>query len=153
VILGNVIAVSLAVAGWAGASGEVLVSRQLPWAALAGAAVVVAGAANAGWLLTGRRAVAERQASALGRAFPAVVRLFPSERPSAAPGDEPVAGPGMTRYHRPTCLLAAGKDVAPAPVGLHRRAGRRPCELCAPTAAPSVAPASLVLSARGVNHA
>jgi hypothetical protein len=154
VVLGNLIAISLAAAGWAGVSGEILVSRQLPWAALAGGAVVVAGAVNAGWLLTGRRAVAERQAATLGRKLPAVLALLPSETSPAEPStDEPVAGPGMTRFHDPRCLLTIGKDTAAAPVAVHRRAGRRPCELCAPPTATSEPDPGLVLSVEGAGHA
>ena len=43
-----------------------------------------------------------------------------------------MTGPGMTRFHRAACPLAAGKVVSPAPRAEHERRGLVPCEVCDP---------------------
>ena len=43
-----------------------------------------------------------------------------------------VATARMTRYHRPGCSLAAGKEVSAATRAEQSAAGRRPCGVCTP---------------------
>ena len=42
-----------------------------------------------------------------------------------------VSAPGMTRFHRPACPLAAGKPVRPLRPGEAGGAGLVPCGVCA----------------------
>ena len=130
VVLGNVVALALALVAWLGASGKLLVSEQTRWAALGLGATIVAGAVNTVWLLAGRRALALRRTAALDVALPAAVAAIP--RSIRAHGELPVAGAGMTAFHRPDCWLASGRTVEAAPADGHRRAGRRACEVCGP---------------------
>ena len=129
-ILGNAVALALALVAWVGASGKLLVSEQTGWAALGVGAAIVAGAVNTVWLLAGRRALALRRRAALDVALPAAIAAIP--RSMRSDGDLPVAGTGMTAFHRPGCWLATGRPVEAATADGHQRAGRRACEVCAP---------------------
>jgi hypothetical protein len=130
VVLGNVVALASALVAWLGASGKVLVSEQTGWAALGVGAAIVAGAVNTVWLLAGRRALALRRTAALDVALAAAVAAIP--RSIRSDGELPVAGAGMTAFHRPDCWLAGGRAVEAATADGHRRAGRRACEVCGP---------------------
>lgn len=65
----ELVAVALLVAAWYGASGRVRVEDQLAWAALAAGGLVLAGAANAAFLVAARRRLRFRRL-----AFEAVAR-------------------------------------------------------------------------------
>lgn len=116
------------VLGWAfvQARYEATVPDQEPWAVLAVLAAVLSGAANGWWLLTGRRALAQRRQRLFGRGRGAPVG------PRIAEPDALVAAAEMTRYHRAGCTLAHGKAVLGAPRSSHEAAGRRPCDWCRP---------------------
>jgi hypothetical protein len=129
-VLGNVVALALALVAWVGASGKLLVSEQTGWAALGVGAAIVAGAVNTVWLLAGRRALALRRTAALDVALPAAVAA--AGPPPRSDGELPVAGAGMTAFHRPDCWLATGRAVEGATADGHRRAGLRACEVCGP---------------------
>jgi hypothetical protein len=118
-----------AVAGWWGASHTATVSHQMPWAGLAVAGLVV-GQFGAAWMVVaGRVALRRRHGTMAGR----LVLVAASVAATRPVGDDvAVAGERMTRYHRPTCPAVGGKATATAPVEVHRRAGRRPCDLCRP---------------------
>jgi len=137
--------------GWYEVSGETLVARQLPFvasASLPGLALLTAGAL----LLGGEIGATDDRA---GAAVDALYRLLTEDEASSASGaavavagPEPPApelGPGSgeaaswvrlpdgTRYHRPSCLLVAGKPairaVGAAEIGTdHLEA----CPVCAP---------------------
>jgi hypothetical protein len=116
-------------AGYLGTSAELQLGEQVPFLDLGVAGVVVAGVGGVAWLTTGLRAVRSRKAAVLAQ----VRSRFDgaSAVDDAAPGAEVlVAGARMTRYHRPDCLLVAGKPVSPGSPADQRRAGRRPCGVC-----------------------
>ena len=132
-VAGNVVALALVLAAWLGASSRLLVSEQTGWATLGVGAAIVAGGVNTVWLLSGRRALAVRRKTALDLALPASLAAVAALAPPTPHGGElPVAGAGMTAFHRPACWLAAGRMVEDAPADAHRRAGRHACEVCAP---------------------
>jgi hypothetical protein len=140
--LTNVAGLLLIVVGWYEASGALSQDAQILWLDLGIVGVIVAGAGNVLWLLTGRRAVGE-----LRRALtPALMARFAEptgDRLTIDPeidagqrvagqlvAGQLVAGAEMTRYHRADCLLVAGKDVQVGSEATHRSQGRRPCQVC-----------------------
>lgn len=135
-VLGLYFAVSvgalLLVLGWWGASGASEPSQQTLWIDLAVIGILLSGVGIGGWLLTGQRAVGKRRRviilALMGGDGPEP-RIFD---PMASSLDDLVAAPAMTRYHRTSCLLAAGKPVRVATLAAHRSAGRRPCGICQP---------------------
>jgi hypothetical protein len=112
--------------GWYQASGQVTVRGQLTWLNVSLAGLGVSGVANGAWLVRGRQAVG------MARSALFQDRSEASAPPHPGPDDRPVTGPGMTRFHRATCPLAAGKVVSPAPRAQHERRGLVPCEVCDP---------------------
>jgi hypothetical protein len=130
---GTLIGFGLLLTAWVGASGEVLIDDQFAWLNFGLSGTVLAGASGALWIMQGRRAVGLRMRAVL--AMERETREAATERQSGTrpPRNVFVAGPAMTRYHDPSCLLVGGKPVeARGPEPEHRRAGRRPCELCLP---------------------
>jgi hypothetical protein len=130
--LANVSGLLLIVVAWFEASAAVSQDTQIVWLDIGITGVIVAGAGNLLWLLTGRRAVGE-----LRRALtPALTARFAEPIPQAGPAVSTadhgllVAGVDMTRYHRADCPLVAGKEVADSPEESHRARGRRPCQVC-----------------------
>ena len=117
----------LLAAGWFGAGGEAALDDQVPYINLAVGGVLVGATGGALWLVSGLRAVRSRQTR-----VKTLIDARAGERgptPTAAP-DTFVAGPAMSRYHRPDCSLVTGKPVSSAPREEHERAGRRPCGMC-----------------------
>jgi hypothetical protein len=119
---------------WYGSSGTTSWSTQMAWMVLSIAAVTVAAASCARWVITGMRSTRWERAQ--------IVRVINAVWPDKSGGDRttaveerygaPVAAPTMTRFHRPSCQLAAGKDVTgltEAQIVDHHLA---PCEMCAP---------------------
>jgi hypothetical protein len=130
--LANVSGLLLIVVAWFEASSAVSQDTQIVWLDIGITGVIVAGAGNLLWLLTGRRAVGE-----LRRALtPALTARFSEPTGETGPAvstadpGQLVAGADMTRYHRADCPLVAGKEVADAPEESHRARGRRPCQVC-----------------------
>lgn len=129
---GSLVGLVLVLFGWYGASGTARLSTQLAWVNAATGGAIVAGTANAVWLLAGHRAVRGRERRLLAH-DDAMVPTAPVQDSGAVPSaEELVAAPAMTRYHRTTCPLAAGKPVTCATRAAHERAARRPCEACRP---------------------
>lgn len=129
---GAVVGATVVLLGWWGASGSLALSTQVMWVTVGVAGVLFAGVCSTAWLVSGRRAVGQRQQQLLG-AWASVA----AAAPAAATDDEPVTadrpivtGSGMTRYHRPDCPLVAGKDVAP--IAAPDAAALRPCGVCRP---------------------
>ncbi|HVW33381.1 MAG TPA: hypothetical protein VHL53_12640, partial [Acidimicrobiia bacterium] len=105
------VAATLLVLAWLNASDRLRLEQQLGALNLGAAGVVVAGLANAAWLVAGRRRVND-----------AIVELTSAPPPAQpAPAAPPVAGTWVTvpgtgrRRHRPDCPLVAGKATGPAP--------------------------------------
>ena len=125
---------ALIAVSWFGAADATAVETQVRWVNTAVAGVVVLGAGNALWLLTGRRAAGQLRrivvdSDQLARRLTAV-----SQRADRREAGEsaPVAGKNMTRYHRPDCPLVADKQVTSGSVTTHVKRGRRPCGVCMP---------------------
>jgi hypothetical protein len=125
-VLTNGAGLVLLALGWYQASGQVTVRGQLTWLNVSLAGLGVGGVANGAWLLRGRQAVG------MARSALFQDRDEGSPPPDQGPDDTPVTGPGMTRFHRAQCPLAAGKVVSSAPRAVHERRGLAPCEVCAP---------------------
>ena len=118
----------VAAAGWWGASQSVTVPKQVPWTGVAVAGLLAAHH-GAAWIVLAGRIALRRRHGVL-----AVQLSLVADGRAAVPAIDGVlvAGERMTRFHRPTCLAVAGKSVGAAPLGAHRDAGRRPCDLCRP---------------------
>lgn len=134
-VLGLYIAVSvgalLLVLGWWGASGASEPSQQMLWINLGVIGILLSGVGVGYWLLTGQRAVGKRRRAVL--ALMGVDKPDPRALEEVVSSlDDLVAAPAMTRYHRTSCPLAAGKAVRVASLAAHRSAGRRPCGICQP---------------------
>jgi hypothetical protein len=120
---------------WYSASDQPDWPDQLPWASLGVAATTVALLGLVSWLVAGLRRVrrlrrevlpllgAQAQAGAAPRSAGAA---------SVTPvGTALVTAPGMTRFHRPACPLAAGKPVQPVLADDAVGAGLVSCGVCA----------------------
>jgi hypothetical protein len=126
------------VAGWVGASGTPLVSRQLAWAAVSVTGVIIAGLGMVSWLLGGLRVIHQVSQEALAplRAEhgAALDDGGATARPSAANEQRAsgslVTAPGMTRYHSRSCLLVRGKSTRVVRIDVDT--DLRPCGVCQP---------------------
>jgi hypothetical protein len=115
---------------WFGASSSVTLNSQLRWADVGVAGLILLGAGNIAWLLTGRRAVGELRRHVLATVSPREVTV--EEPATSAAGGVLVSGAGMSHYHRPDCLFVAGRQVRRASRQTFERRGRRPCRVCLP---------------------
>jgi hypothetical protein len=120
---------------WYQASGEVTAHDQLVWMNVGLAGLGISGLANAAWLLRGRQAVGAARAAWL----PDGATLQPGRAPTVASpmretttDDSFVVGRQMSRYHRSTCQLAAGRQLWAAPRADLELDGFLPCEVCRP---------------------
>lgn len=119
--------------GWVEVSAATHVDQQVQWSALSliGAVLVCAGAGLAA--TSGERVFLlhlHRLAAAAEAAVPVPVPVAPSTTAAVVSGDQLVAGPTMSRYHRAGCPLATGKAVVADSRAAHERAGRRACGVC-----------------------
>jgi hypothetical protein len=144
----NGLGLVLVVVGYWQAAGLGRTAEQLPWLNLSLLGLIVSGGTNGLWLARGRRMVTLARAAMLpcipglvavptarrnGRVLAGATRRCQPVRPApAGPTDALVAGTAMSYYHRPGCLLAAGKEVTVGSRPDHEAAGRRPCEVCQP---------------------
>lgn len=127
---------------WFGASGTALPGRTALFTVVGIGGVIVLGLTNAMWLLAGRRAIGERRAQVLSQIQALLPGGHPAEAaaadgtalltPAVASGDRFVAVAGATRFHRPHCQLALGKELDEASAASHAAAGRIPCGVCQP---------------------
>jgi len=113
---------------WLGVSGTTTFSRQVAWANVGGAGLVVVVLGCAVWVQRGRHRIGHRLR------FESPVRMSGRAAGPAEAGetalDRFVSAAGMGRYHRPDCQAVAGKSVITAGADAHRAEGRRPCGLC-----------------------
>src|SRR5260370_21145790 len=111
--LGNLAGLAVVMAAYAGASHEPSSSRQIGWLDLGIAGLIVVTAANAGWLLAGRRSCWRLRAGLLpanpGGVWP--MGLSPAGQPP--PAGLPGAAPVMTLYHSPSWRMIAGERATP----------------------------------------
>jgi hypothetical protein len=130
-LLGLLLAIGVIglIAGYAGTSGTLRVSRQVVWVNVAGAALLVSGAGVVLFLTAGRRSIGRRRVGLFGNVDePDTAKVALSS--TVATGDL-VAAPTMTRYHRADCSFVADKEgVMTATAEAHQQAGRRPCGVC-----------------------
>lgn len=114
---------------WFQTSGEATARNQLSWFELGLAAIGLCGAANANWLLKGHRAISascrELEANRIRDAL-----IFDDQL--VAGDDQVVAGPAMSRYHRPGCAFAAGRQISHYAPAAAVASGWTPCEACRP---------------------
>jgi len=92
--------------------------------------VVLTYGAGISLLLGGRRSVGIRRVALLGE--PPVVAAGAPVVKQAAHSDSLVSGPGLRRFHRADCSMAAGKHFASATRAEHETAGRTGCGVCRP---------------------
>ena len=115
----------------AGAGQTSVYDHQLLWIVGASVALMLSGLGWTRWLLIGSRNLRVRQR----RLDTLTARL--SSKPEArvtTTGHRELrfAAAGMTRFHRATCPLTEGKDVAGAPRNEQIARGLAPCGVCAP---------------------
>ena len=113
------VALGAIVGGWFTAAGQHSSTGVWPWVAVCMAGLSLSAVANGVAFFTARRAIVRRP-------LPAV--SFTGRRPTAAVvHDGLVSGAGMTLFHRPDCILVAGKNVLAAD-----RGGLGACGMCRP---------------------
>jgi hypothetical protein len=125
----NTVGLVLVLAGWYVAAGRLLFHDQVAGANVAVAGIIVAGAGNGVWLLTGRRALGLRRrviAGTIERQYRSRPRLLTQQTTTF------VAARGMTHYHRQDCVFAAARPVVARRRDTHEAEGRTPCEVCRP---------------------
>jgi hypothetical protein len=130
-LVANGLGAAIIAAGWYQASAAVALRSQLSWLELCVAGLLLAGTANALWLLRGRQAVTLGRMAVLSARQRA--ELFPIAAPEAHASTVPpslVWVAGTTRYHRPDCLLVAGKEATGLLEG--DTADLQACEACEP---------------------
>ena len=125
VVVGGVGLVMCVIAWWL-AAGDRQFREELSLSTVSVLGLVLVFGAEAAWVLRGRAAVGRRARAVLGT-VPDAAWAMPA--PVEA-GDGFVAGPGLARYHRPGCALAAGQGWPVGTAEEQRRAGRRPCGIC-----------------------
>lgn len=119
---------------WYGSSGTTDWSTQTGWMVLSIASATVAAGSCARWVITGLRTTRAERAQIIG----AINIAWPDKGgPTRTPAfdnrwETPVASRTMTRFHRPTCQLAAGKDVVRLNSSQITTRHLAPCEMCAP---------------------
>ena len=132
----NVSALGLLIASWYFISGTTSLEEQVAWLKMGMLGLALSGAANGLWLMSGRRAIGLARVQVLGR---------PQERHAAEPDrhdttelpavtglDTVYTGPRMTRFHKCSCPLADGRELAATPRAEAAARGFQPCELCEP---------------------
>jgi hypothetical protein len=133
--------VALVIACWYGASTRATPEQQMPWMNAAAIAAVLAFALQAGWLVAGQRAVARRgytlRQSAAQVLAPRDLPTATAPAEAVVPCHEFVSGAGMTRFHRPGCVLAQGRETRVVRTAQIRRQRLLPCPMCRPDAEPS----------------
>lgn len=111
--------------GWFAAAGQHSSKGVWPWLSVCLAGLGLSFVTNAAALFTARRTINRRPVPILDLVEPAVT-------PETAGASGLVSGEGMTLFHRPDCLLAAGKPVDRADRAAHEQLGRQPCGMCRP---------------------
>ena len=126
---------------WFGASDQVAWNdAQVLWVNVGGAGLILAALSSAIWILYGRRMVGRKRLLLLAL-LEERQQLVASTRRKPAPAfsaDEPLAGValvtgnGMSKYHRASCPLVAGKAIREASANSVNADGLVPCGVCEP---------------------
>lgn len=122
-VLGHAIGFVLIAMSWWNTRGDDDIRRQLRWLCLGVAGLILGGVASAVFFMRGRMAVGAARVDLLPD-VPAVG----AKAPVADEAGPVVSGPGMTRYHRPSCAMVAGREVS----AVRAMRGRHACEVCEP---------------------
>jgi hypothetical protein len=122
----QVVALALILVAWYWGSGELTVNEELSWLNLGLLGVGLSMAGNVLWLALARRSIVIARHHILP-----LPRRTSSEQ-AVSDDRPPVTGTGMTRYHRPGCLLVAGKATTSAPPATIEAQGLAPCPTCRP---------------------
>jgi hypothetical protein len=142
VIMVNLVGLVLIVAGYLVCRATAEPSRVQLATSIAAAGLVVTLAGNTVWLFGNLREVTRLRREVLLGPVPAApssaVVSGAAERP-APTASILVSSPSMSLYHRPECLMVSGKAVKASSLAAHRRARRRPCQVCLPDAEMEVA--------------
>jgi hypothetical protein len=117
----------VAALAWWFASREAALHDQVGYAALGVGGCALVAYANITWLLQGRFAIVQRRERLLGDVSPTTA--VPVAR---ADDDGVVGGPGLALFHRPSCVLVAGRGWPVLRGADGGRGGRRPCGICRP---------------------
>ena len=112
------VALGAIVGGWFVGAGQHSSSGVWPWLSLSLAGLAASLVTNAVALFTFHQRVSGRFAK---------FTLTESRVPNTV-GEGSVSGPGMTLFHRPDCLLVAGKNV----VAADRAGDLQSCGMCRP---------------------
>jgi hypothetical protein len=141
VVMVNAVGLVLIVAGYLVCRDTAEPSRVQLATTIAAGGLVVTLAGNVVWLFGNLREVTRlRRQVLLGPAAAAGSPTAATPRPLAPERDGDarqvpapaalVSSPSMSRYHRPDCIMVAGKPVKAASLATHRRAHRQPCQVC-----------------------
>jgi hypothetical protein len=115
---------------WYGASGATHWSTQMRWLVLAIGGVTITAAGCVRWVIAGLRSTRHDRAEIVGAIEARWLAFDEPIRPVQDTRDVVVAGRTMTRFHRPTCQFAAGKQVAVLTMSQVRSRGLIPCPVC-----------------------
>ncbi|MDQ1503583.1 MAG: hypothetical protein QOD57_1310 [Actinomycetota bacterium] len=115
---GQAVALGAIMGGWFVGAGQHSSSGVWPWLSLSLAGLTVSLGTNAVALFTFHQRIRERFAK---------FTLTESRVPSTV-GEGSVSGTGMTLFHRPDCILVAGKDV----IAVDRAGDLQACGMCRP---------------------
>jgi hypothetical protein len=119
------------VAGYAGTSGTLRVSRQVAWVNVAGAALLVSGAGVVMFLTAARREIGRRRLSLFGDVIER--DAVDADLQAGVSAGDLVSAATMTRYHRADCSFVVGKPGLVVGTAVdHEKVGRRPCGVCLP---------------------
>jgi hypothetical protein len=133
----NLTGLLLIVVAWIEVSGQLTLRAQIPWVDVGVAGIIVAGAGNVLWMLTGRRAVGEMRRGLTVHLPAAGQATFEDDGLPRAASDQFVAGRRMSHYHRAECPLVEGKRVTLDSHEGHLSAARVACDVCIPSAVPA----------------
>jgi hypothetical protein len=116
------------IVAWWSAAHKASFNDQIPWATVAVAGFILVAYADVTWLLRARNAIVQRREALLPADPPSLATVVPL----AVASGSVVGGPGLDRFHRADCPLAAGKGWPTIDVDAARGEGRRACGVCAP---------------------
>jgi hypothetical protein len=128
------VGLALVIFGWVGVSGSHSTTKQLPYLASGGVGGLFAlGVAATIWLSSDlREGLAKFQGSPPAVAGSQSLHAGAGASSGRTVPEGLVASSMMSRYHRASCALVAGKEVSVATRADQEAAGRQPCEVCWP---------------------
>jgi hypothetical protein len=115
---GQAVALGAIIGGWFVGAGQHSSSGVWPWLSLSLAGLAVSLVTNAVALFAFHQRIRERFAKF----------TVTEPRVQNTVGEGFVSGPGMTLFHRPDCILVAGKNV----VAADRASDLQACGMCRP---------------------